>query len=421
MKRIKNISVKIKILFPIIMLALLLMAVIAVNLNSMNHIMNASKKVSDNYATSMSLLGDISTDFANLEKCAYSHCVAAGDNATNILEEEIEKLASDLDAKCAELERFLNTGEQEELYQEFRIMYTSFFEVYETVLEHSRNNDKEQAIAISNKKLVNQGSEIANVLTKMRDSNKNGTVEAAIETQKKFESAKYLSCLMLGLAIGLSVWGVVVCLREVVKPIVASSSKLKEIVEDIKDGKGDLTKRVEVTSKDEIGRMCEDVNSFIDSLRGIMSQINNDSKSLDEIVQRVTDSVDTVNESACDISAVMEELSASTVEMSSATSKVNENASRVRGDMKNLADFACSLSEYADEMRNRAVDLEQNAIENKMDANQVVLQMLSTLQKAVEESKSVERVNDLTDEILGITSQTNLLALNASIEAASAG
>ncbi len=421
MKRIKNISVKIKILFPIIMLALLLMAVIAVNLNSMNHIMNASKKVSDNYATSMSLLGDISTDFANLEKCAYSHCVAAGDNATNILEEEIEKLASDLDAKCAELERFLNTGEQEELYQEFRIMYTSFFEVYETVLEHSRNNDKEQAIAISNKKLVNQGSEIANVLTKMRDSNKNGTVEAAIETQKKFESAKYLSCLMLGLAIGLSVWGVVVCLREVVKPIVASSSKLKEIVEDIKDGKGDLTKRVEVTSKDEIGRMCEDVNSFIDSLRGIMSQINNDSKSLDEIVQRVTDSVDTVNESACDISAVMEELSASTVEMSSATSKVNENASRVRGDMKNLADFACSLSEYADEMRNRAVDLEQNAIENKMDANQVVLQMLSTLQKAVEESKSVERVNDLTDEILGITSQTNLLALNASIEAARAG
>ena len=58
---------------------------------------------------------------------------------------------------------------------------------------------------------------------------------------------------------------------------------------------------------------------------------------------------------------------------------------------------------------------------NKNDASNVVSGILESLQKAVDDSKSVERVGDLTEEILSISSQTNLLALNASIEAARAG
>ena len=72
-------------------------------------------------------------------------------------------------------------------------------------------------------------------------------------------------------------------------------------------------------------------------------------------------------------------------------------------------------------MRNRADELERTAEENKKNTNIIMGDILSALQEAIEESKSVEKVNGLTDEILSISSQTNLLALNASIEAARAG
>ena len=68
-----------------------------------------------------------------------------------------------------------------------------------------------------------------------------------------------------------------------------------------------------------------------------------------------------------------------------------------------------------------ADSLAKSADENKRTTDEMVGNIVGTLKKAIEDSKSVERVNELTGEILNISSQTNLLALNASIEAARAG
>jgi methyl-accepting chemotaxis protein len=72
-------------------------------------------------------------------------------------------------------------------------------------------------------------------------------------------------------------------------------------------------------------------------------------------------------------------------------------------------------------MHKRAEELEHKAVANKQSTSDVVNEIIGKLQSAIEGSRSVERVNELTDEILNISSQTNLLALNASIEAARAG
>jgi len=79
------------------------------------------------------------------------------------------------------------------------------------------------------------------------------------------------------------------------------------------------------------------------------------------------------------------------------------------------------MYDYAVGMQERAENLEHNAVENKQDTSNIVNGIIDKLQQAIEDSKSVDRVNDLTDEILSISNQTNLLSLNASIEAARAG
>ena len=189
----------------------------------------------------------------------------------------------------------------------------------------------------------------------------------------------------------------------------------------MKKKQGDLTERISIEGKDEIAILANGINHFIETLQNIMTNITANSRKLDEVVGGVSHSVATANASSVDISAVMEELSASMEEVASTVANVNSNTVDVKDNVEEIATASSDLLTYASEMSKRASDLEKTAVENKDNAQQMMESILTTLTKAMEDSKSVERVNDLTGEILSISSQTNLLALNASIEAARAG
>lgn len=79
------------------------------------------------------------------------------------------------------------------------------------------------------------------------------------------------------------------------------------------------------------------------------------------------------------------------------------------------------MNDYASTMQERAEELKQKAVNNQENTSRMIAGIIESLKSAIEESTSVRHVNELTEEILSVSSQTNLLALNASIEAARAG
>lgn len=243
--------------------------------------------------------------------------------------------------------------------------------------------------------------------------------KAALEQAKTLSDVTIAGSIVFTILIFIIV--VLVSVRLIVTPVKKSSKELEDMVYEVNNAAADLTKRISVNQKDEIGSLVEGVNTFIEALQHVIAEIRDSSVHLNSAFAAVTNSVTSVNGNATDISAVMEELSATMEEVSATLANVNERVERAGQGMDRISEQSEHILHYATEMQDRATQLENTAVTNKDTTSTMIQEILSTLQQAIENSKSVEEVNALTDEILNISSQTNLLALNASIEAARAG
>ena len=416
----RNRSIGFKVMLPVILLAVLLIGACYISLANMDTMMESSEEISGNYAISMSWLGSLSTSFEALERTAYAHCITEDAEGMRTYEGEITQIFEQMEVLCKNIEEKL-TPQEIETYNNFQNKYLGYQDTLKRAIEYSANNDNKQALEIVRGELSGNGSEVFDIISNMRVMNREYMEDAVENSKVLYKRARRLGAGLMVTAVIVAISSVLVCILGIVNPVRKSSIELKNIIDGIETGKGDLTKRIEVKGKDEIAQMGNGINVFIKSLQGIMKKITNSSNALDKMVNEVQESVSSVNLNACDISAGMQELSSSMEEVSATVFTINNNANTIVSHVKELADASKDLSSYADGMKKRAAHIEQDAVANKNDASNVVSGILESLQKAVDDSKSVERVGDLTEEILSISSQTNLLALNASIEAARAG
>lgn len=416
----RNRGIGFKVMLPVILLAVLLIGACYISLANMDTMMESSEEISGNYAISMSWLGSLSTSFEALERTAYAHCITEDAEGMRTYEGEITQIFEQMEVLCKNIEEKL-TPQEIETYNNFQNKYLGYQDTLKRAIEYSANNDNKQALEIVRGELSGNVSEVFDIISNMRVMNREYMEDAVENSKVLYKRARRLGAGLMVTAVIVAISSVLVCIFGIVNPVRKSSIELKNIISGIEAGKGDLTKRIEVKGKDEIAQMGNGINVFIKSLQGIMKKITNSSNALDKMVNEVQESVSSVNLNACDISAGMQELSSSMEEVSATVFTINNNANTIVSHVKELADASKDLSSYADGMKKRAAHIEQDAVANKNDASNVVSGILESLQKAVDDSKSVERVGDLTEEILSISSQTNLLALNASIEAARAG
>lgn len=209
--------------------------------------------------------------------------------------------------------------------------------------------------------------------------------------------------------------------RTISKPAKNAAARLRDIVEGIKQDRGDLTQRIEVTTNDEVGQLVEGINSFIGSLQNLMCKVQEESKKMMTSVDEVTGRVGESNESAMSVSAATQQLAASMEIVAATLEQISQGSDEVLQRAQDISKNADEATENVSEIKERAQSMHRETVANKEAAVEVFQEVGNSLAEAVEESHSVERINELTGNILDIASQTNLLALNASIEAARAG
>ncbi len=219
----------------------------------------------------------------------------------------------------------------------------------------------------------------------------------------------------------LTVFNIVYLILTVKRPIEKTEQEIKEIVTDINDAQGDLTKRVKLYTRDEISAMAGSVNELLAVLQGIISAIKDETAILQNSVDTIDNNIRESDKNVNDVSSVLEELATSMEEVSSTVATLSENAKDILEAAEVMNERAEEGNEMVTAIKESSEEMNRKAVLSKELTTSKIDSINKELSAALEDSKNVSKIDELTVQILDISSQTNLLALNASIEAARAG
>ena len=240
--------------------------------------------------------------------------------------------------------------------------------------------------------------------------------DAGHVSERLADSSKQIVLIaVVALVVGVSV----LCL--VINAMLNGLKQVEEKVYELVSSEGDLTKQLEIKSRDELESIAENINSLLAYIRGIMITISDNSMKLDGSSGTIVRKLSQAEMSISDVSAFMEEMSASMEQTNFSLNQITESVGQVYTSLEAISGQAEEGSKSSEEIRVNAEEIYRNAAEERAVAKGKADVMALEVNERIQKSKAVEEISILTSNILNISSQTNLLALNASIEAARAG
>ncbi|MCB8816164.1 methyl-accepting chemotaxis protein [Desulfosporosinus shakirovi] len=219
-----------------------------------------------------------------------------------------------------------------------------------------------------------------------------------------------ISIFVIGLVIFLVSGGIT-------KPIVQTS----EVLKDISQGDGDLTKRLNIVTNDEIGKLSQHFNRFIGDIHSIVTEVNDTASTLGATSEELSAAAQEATAASEQVADTLGQLASGATEQAIAVGGTGEMIKQLSAHAQQVAVNAEIVSHSSGKAA-QAAELGAlqagNAVQKIEEIREVTDQTAEVISQLGEQSI---QIGQIVDVITGIASQTNLLALNAAIEAARAG
>lgn len=319
------------------------------------------------------------------------------DNNIESLRERVNKEVRLTTEAMQKMDVAIQNPRRQSLVEEAQNRYKRYTEAFAEVVAaiEARNRGLEQMNGLGGEIAANAEAVAESVFRSLDAAS--AVVNDRLQRAHLMTLALMIAAPILGLLVA---WAVA---RAIVRPLRATNAVLRDIAE----GDGDLTVRLPVESRDEVGELAGNFNRFTEKLQKIIAEVQSSASSAASAAEQLTATAAQVRQSSQQQSDETDQVASAITEMTTASEEVGRNVN----DTASAANSTRTEAEQGRKLEAEALA----ALEGLSDE----IQQTAEIMEAV--GRSSEEVYTIVDVIAEISEQTNLLALNAAIEAARAG
>ena len=413
--------VDVKILIPIAAIILFSIILILLFSSLLNNINRINHKIVNEQIDEIEEISEISNDFSDINAHILTHILQANSTQMDQLEKKISEEIKLLDEKVAKFDtRLITDDSRREEFNLFKDNYEKYKKTALSMIKTSKTNKQQASVSASSNFGIfsEKTSSYINTIISKTDNNLKAAKDESESYAKMLPVYIVIACIIM---LFLAIITAFIILKSVVGPIKKTTAQLNYIMDTIEDGHADLSKRIKITSKDEVGQLVIGMNKFLDIIQQMIGRVSISCEELSKAQQKVVQNVDEAKVGVDSTSCTMEELAAGMEEVSATVSVVHQETKNLGLSVENITSQSEDGTKYAEEIQMKAKMIDEKVRNSKKEVTLIVQNIDAAVTESVERGKKIKKIEELTDEILSISSQTNLLALNASIEAARAG
>ncbi|AZV55764.1 methyl-accepting chemotaxis protein [Clostridium sp. AWRP] len=359
-------------------------------------------------------ISDMTSDFRVLE---YEHIIAVDSNTMNEKEQEMQSKIIQINSEIKSYEKSIYNTQDKNLIQDVKNEWNKYIDMHKQVIQLSRELKTDDAMKIMNSDSKKAFDELSSSSSKLVDFNKEMADSASTQGDNIYVQARnvYIIVILI-LSIVLLTFGLTVT-----KGIVKSLSIMKKELDLLSERGGDLTQKIKIDSKDEIGELAVSLNRFIFDIKEIMKGVNEAIENVISINEDINNNVNELSNNIQDVSATTEEIAAGMQETAASSEEMAATSEEIGKAIEDIANKSQDGDIEANNIDKRGQETKQNVTKSQKKTESILIKTKKELEDAIENSKIVQQINILSETIMEVTEQTNLLALNAAIEAERAG
>lgn len=420
-KRKRGVGIGIKIMGLLLLLAITAISCVGVLVWTLQSVIGTSDQIVSEQVAEQEKISGLSRQFTYINSQVLTHVMTTNSVTMDTLSEKILQDITDMEQQIEEFGYLLSEGdERKEALDSASAELAKYRKTVESLLVTSAEN-KTQAYVSATSNLPMFNEHIENYMNRMLEitaqemEQAQGQMEQSAARVPGIISVASIALLVVVIVImlGLQLW--------VIGPVKKATKQVDELVEGIRCDKGDITKRIHVGSRDEVGRLAIAINDLVAQMQIIIRAITEGCGQMEEKQADIISNVEKVNATADHTMRNLGVMSRGMQLVTGAIEGVQQDTGVLDHTVENMLEVAQNGRNYAADIKEKAGKMKVTAVESKQEATLVMKEIDTAMTESIANSRQIHKITELTEEILGIAGTTNLLALNASIEAARAG